>query len=110
MSSKMRALIVEAKNICKGCTVKEPCLDYALNNESFGIWGGMSETERQYARMEKGIQYQPWNTGYGHQIESTNAKRARKRWRDRERKRRQRDRQSSAEENISESAECAVSE
>lgn len=90
MSTKMRTLIQQAKQICGGCSVKEPCLDYALHNESYGIWGGMSETERQYARMEKGIQYQPWQTGYGHEIESTNAKRARKRWNDRERKRKQR--------------------
>lgn len=93
MSSKMRTLIQQAKQICSGCEVKEACLEYALHNESHGIWGGMSETERQYARMERGIQYQPWQSGYGNEIESANAIRARKRWRDRERKRLQRERE-----------------
>lgn len=79
----MRALIIKAKQICETCPVKEPCLEYALVNESYGIWGGMSETERQYERMNRGLVYQPWITGYGHEIESANAMRARKRWRDR---------------------------
>lgn len=87
-------------------------MEYALQNESYGIWGGMSETERQYARMERGIQYQPWQTGYGHEIESTNAKRARKRWRDRERKRKQRqefaERQQQAEQFLAEAKNRSV--
>lgn len=87
MSTKMRALIQQAKQICSGCEVKEPCLQYALENESHGIWGGMSETERQYRRLELGIEYKPWETGGGKELESINAIRARRRWRDRERKR-----------------------
>lgn len=83
MSSKIRSLILTAKSICQTCQVVSPCLEYALANESYGIWGGMSETERQYERMKRGTIYQPWKTGYGHEIESDNAKRARKRWRDR---------------------------
>ena len=44
----------EAKKICLSCTVREPCLEYALEkNERFGIWGGMSERERR--RLVKGI-------------------------------------------------------
>lgn len=83
MSSKIRFLILKAKSICNTCPVREPCLEYALSNESYGIWGGMSETERQYERLERGLVYQPWKTGYGREIESANAMRARKRWRDR---------------------------
>ena len=34
----------EAKEVCRGCVVREDCLEYALaNGEKFGIWGGMSE-------------------------------------------------------------------
>lgn len=37
----------DAKRICQGCEVQDLCLDYALsNNESFGVWGGLSERER----------------------------------------------------------------
>lgn len=43
----------EAKRICKGgqgrpaCPVRNECLDYALrHDERFGIWGGLSDRER----------------------------------------------------------------
>jgi WhiB family redox-sensing transcriptional regulator len=37
-----------AKKICLGCPVKQECLDEALvNEERFGIWGGLSERERR---------------------------------------------------------------
>jgi WhiB family redox-sensing transcriptional regulator len=38
----------EAKAICRGCPVREPCLDYALDNrERDGVWGGATERERR---------------------------------------------------------------
>jgi len=41
----------EAKSVCKTCTVKQECLDYALeNDERYGIWGGLSERERRKLR------------------------------------------------------------
>jgi WhiB family redox-sensing transcriptional regulator len=41
----------EAKEVCRGCVVREDCLEYALaNGEKFGIWGGMSERERRRVR------------------------------------------------------------
>ena len=41
----------EAKEVCRGCVVREDCLEYALaNSEKFGIWGGMSERERRRVR------------------------------------------------------------
>ncbi len=44
----------EAKTVCKGCVVKEDCLEYALKTgERFGIWGGMSERERRKLRRER---------------------------------------------------------
>jgi len=37
-----------AKDICAGCAVREPCLDYALSiREPHGIWGGLNENERR---------------------------------------------------------------
>jgi hypothetical protein len=37
----------DAKRICLSCEVQDLCLNYALsNNESFGVWGGLSERER----------------------------------------------------------------
>ena len=41
----------EAKSVCKTCTVKQECLEYALqNDERYGIWGGLSERERRKLR------------------------------------------------------------
>jgi WhiB family redox-sensing transcriptional regulator len=38
----------EAKSICRTCSVRRPCLDYALRiHEPHGIWGGMNEAERK---------------------------------------------------------------
>lgn len=43
----------EAKEVCRGCVVRESCLDYALTNgEKFGIWGGLSERERRRLRRQ----------------------------------------------------------
>jgi WhiB family redox-sensing transcriptional regulator len=37
-----------AKAICRGCSVQEPCLDYAVRiKEQHGIWGGLNELERK---------------------------------------------------------------
>lgn len=45
----------EAKRICAGCDVRSQCLETALDrNERFGIWGGLSERERQ--RLRRGLQ------------------------------------------------------
>lgn len=44
----------EAKEVCRGCVVREDCLDYAIaNGEKFGIWGGMSERERRRVRRAR---------------------------------------------------------
>lgn len=36
-----------AKRICAGCPVRQQCLDFAITNEEYGIWGGMSEHQRR---------------------------------------------------------------
>src|SRR6476620_9557576 len=46
----------EAKGVCRGCVVREDCLEYALaNGEKFGIWGGMSERERRRIRRARAL-------------------------------------------------------
>ena len=38
----------EAKAICATCTVREPCLEFALTTrEAEGIWGGTTSRERR---------------------------------------------------------------
>lgn len=37
-----------AKAICATCSVKKPCLQYAIRiREPHGVWGGLNEAERK---------------------------------------------------------------
>lgn len=46
----------EAKEVCRGCVVREDCLEYSLaNGEKFGIWGGMSDRERRRLRRARAL-------------------------------------------------------
>lgn len=43
----------EARSICARCTVREPCLAFALaDTELQGLWGGKSEPERRRMRRD----------------------------------------------------------
>ncbi|MDX2561936.1 WhiB family transcriptional regulator [Streptomyces sp. NPDC087219] len=39
----------EAKEICRGCPVREACLDWAMDDsrQVTGVWGGLDENERR---------------------------------------------------------------
>ena len=40
--------VAKAKAICAGCRVRRECLAFALRtHQVHGVWGGMSELERQ---------------------------------------------------------------
>jgi WhiB family redox-sensing transcriptional regulator len=43
----------EAKKVCLTCEVRTECLESALmNDERFGIWGGLSERERRKLKKQ----------------------------------------------------------
>jgi hypothetical protein len=44
-----------AKSICIGCIRIEQCLEYSLQWEPWGIWGGMDEQERARIRWERKV-------------------------------------------------------
>ncbi len=47
----------EAKEVCRGCVVREECLEYAISyGEKFGIWGGLSERERRWLRRSRAVE------------------------------------------------------
>lgn len=51
----------EAKAVCRGCAVREDCLEHALaNGEKFGIWGGLSERERRRIRRQRALARAAW--------------------------------------------------
>jgi WhiB family transcriptional regulator, redox-sensing transcriptional regulator len=42
------------KKICQQCPVQLDCLEYAIrNNETHGVWGGLSPRERQRIRSQR---------------------------------------------------------
>lgn len=47
----------EAKAMCASCPVRIDCLEYALSlpiSDDHGIWGGLSERERDRIRSQRG--------------------------------------------------------
>jgi WhiB family redox-sensing transcriptional regulator len=45
---------IHAKAVCRGCVVREDCLEYALaGKEKYGVWGGMSERQRRAIRSAR---------------------------------------------------------
>jgi len=45
----------QAKSICHGCPLKNPCLEYALRHDEIGIWGGTTEYDRRRLRRQYGL-------------------------------------------------------
>jgi len=44
-----------ANSICKKCPHKNECAEWAIKNELFGFWGGLSPKERTNIRRDKRI-------------------------------------------------------
>ena len=43
-----------AKRICAGCDAREECLEFAIaTNQDAGVWGGLTEDEREEMRREE---------------------------------------------------------
>jgi WhiB family redox-sensing transcriptional regulator len=46
--------IEEAKQVCRGCDVREQCLNWALEiGQDHGVWGGLSEEERRALKRRR---------------------------------------------------------
>jgi WhiB family redox-sensing transcriptional regulator len=46
--------IGQAKQVCAGCPVRTPCLDWVLDSgQEAGVWGGTSEDERRALRSRR---------------------------------------------------------
>lgn len=44
----------KARQMCSGCPVLRKCGAYGVAFERYGVWGGLSESARQRARVETG--------------------------------------------------------
>lgn len=57
---------VVAKGICAKCPVRRACLNYAIVNDEPGIWGGLTEAERNrfnpafISALKKQAQQEGW--------------------------------------------------
>jgi hypothetical protein len=45
--------INSAKQICSECQFIQPCLEYALTADVYGVWGGTTEKERKEIRRAR---------------------------------------------------------
>ena len=52
-----------ARKICFSCEFREPCAEYGLHNRVLGVWGGLSEQERDLIRKTRNIKPKPLELG-----------------------------------------------
>lgn len=45
--------IAKAQKVCAGCPVIGPCLDYAIETDSPGIWAGMGPRQRRTIALQR---------------------------------------------------------
>ena len=54
----------KARAICESCPVREPCLQYAVENfETEGMWGGKTPRERRELRTQNPPVVECWECG-----------------------------------------------
>ena len=44
-----------AVSICKQCPHQAECAEWGIQNERFGIWGGVTERQRRFIRRKRNI-------------------------------------------------------
>ena len=47
--------IALAKRICLSCPHQTECAEWGINKEIYGIWGGLTESNRRVVRKERNI-------------------------------------------------------
>jgi hypothetical protein len=52
-----------ARKICSTCPYREPCAEYGLHNRVMGVWGGLSEQQREFLRKTRNISPKPLELG-----------------------------------------------
>lgn len=57
------AAVAQAKSLCAACPVSASCLEWAIQREEFGVWGGTTARERSALRRERGLRLVPAGVG-----------------------------------------------
>lgn len=50
-----RILIAQVKAICASCAHLDPCREWGIKHEEFGVWGGWTEQERRAYRINNDV-------------------------------------------------------
>ena len=54
------------KSVCARCSVRVECADYAIRaREPYGVWGGLTEEERERVYLKVAVQIFPRQRGEG---------------------------------------------
>lgn len=54
MEGPSQSQVEQAKQVCDGCPVREPCLQYALSTrQAYGVWGGTDPGQRRELSPEE---------------------------------------------------------
>lgn len=59
----VREIMQRVRKLCHSCPVQADCLEYALEYEQLGFWGGMTEKERKAHRAAHEITFRSRVTG-----------------------------------------------
>jgi WhiB family redox-sensing transcriptional regulator len=49
------SVIRQLKNVCKLCPHQQECAEWGIQNERYGVWGGLSEKDRKAIRRQRNI-------------------------------------------------------
>ena len=44
-----------AKSICGNCRHRTECAEWGITRERYGMWGGLTASQRKYIRRKRGI-------------------------------------------------------
>ena len=58
-----------AKQLCQQCSIRQRCLEDAIERrEEFGVWGGLTASERVAERKRRGLPTGPYGLRYSESV------------------------------------------
>ena len=59
---KKRKVPRQIANVCASCAIQTECARWGIHHELYGIWGGLSDSDRETLRIRYGISRRAPNT------------------------------------------------
>lgn len=60
--------ILAAKQVCGACPVQRECLQHGIVFEPYGVWGGLTELERDVFRVSMGMKSLLWRKSHHNRV------------------------------------------